>query len=167
MEYVLRPALPVLDRGTVRQAPAPGARDAASGREGDQRQGRGVADLRERRGVVRDKAEVRAERPHRAAEARPAAPPRRGGEGRRKGGEGGRARRGPPPEGTGMTISRMLYVDDSGAVDHGLIVYGWIEVAPDRWRHGLGTILELRKQLYRDHHVPPATELHATKFVNG
>ena len=36
-----------------------------------------------------------------------------------------------------MTISRMLYVDDSGAVDHGLIVYGWIEVVPDRWRHGL------------------------------
>ncbi|NYF18458.1 hypothetical protein HDC37_003322 [Microbacterium sp. AK009] len=66
-----------------------------------------------------------------------------------------------------MTISRMLYVDDSGAVDHGLIVYGWIEVAPDRWRHGLRTILELRKQLYRDHHVPPAVELHATKFVNG
>lgn len=66
-----------------------------------------------------------------------------------------------------MTISRMLYVDDSGAVDHGLIVYGWIEVAPERWRHGLRTILELRKQLYRDHHVPPAVELHATKFVNG
>ena len=66
-----------------------------------------------------------------------------------------------------MTISRMLYVDDSGAVDHGHIVYGWLEVAPDRWRHGLRTILELRKQLYRDHQVPPATELHATKFVNG
>ena len=66
-----------------------------------------------------------------------------------------------------MTISRLLYVDDSGAVDRGLIVYGWLEVTPDRWRHGLRTILELRKQLYRDHQVPPATELHATKFVNG
>jgi hypothetical protein len=60
-----------------------------------------------------------------------------------------------------MTISRMLYVDDSGAVDHGLIVYGWIEVAPERWRHGLRTILELRKQLYRDHQqrscTPPSS----------
>ncbi|MFE4467793.1 DUF3800 domain-containing protein [Leifsonia sp. NPDC056824] len=66
-----------------------------------------------------------------------------------------------------MTIARMLYVDDSGSVDRGLIVYGWVEVAPDRWRHGLRSILELRKRLYREHHVPPATELHATKFVNG
>lgn len=31
-----------------------------------------------------------------------------------------------------MTISRMLYVDGSGSVDAGLIVYGWIECSPDR-----------------------------------
>lgn len=66
-----------------------------------------------------------------------------------------------------MTISRMIYVDDSGSVDQGLIVYGWLEVSPERWRYALRTILELRKELYRDHQVPPATELHATKFVNG
>jgi hypothetical protein len=66
-----------------------------------------------------------------------------------------------------MTISRMVYVDDSGSEASGLVVYGWIECAPERWRHALRTLLELRKGLFRDHHVPPAEELHATKFVNG
>lgn len=66
-----------------------------------------------------------------------------------------------------MTISRLIYIDDSGSTDTGLIVYGWIECTPERWRYGLREVLELRKQLYRDHQVPPATELHATKFVNG
>lgn len=66
-----------------------------------------------------------------------------------------------------MTISRLIYIDDSGSVDNGLIVYGWIECAPDRWRYALRAILEMRKALYRDHSVPPAEELHATKFING
>ena len=66
-----------------------------------------------------------------------------------------------------MTISRMLYIDDSGAEKDGLIVYGWIECRPERWRHALRTILEMRKELYRNYLVPPAHELHATKFVNG
>jgi hypothetical protein len=66
-----------------------------------------------------------------------------------------------------MTISRMLYIDDSGSVASGFIIYGWIECSPDRWRNGLRAILELRKRLYRDYLVPPATELHATKFING
>ncbi|NQX35943.1 DUF3800 domain-containing protein [Herbiconiux sp. VKM Ac-2851] len=66
-----------------------------------------------------------------------------------------------------MTVSRLLYVDDSGSVTSGLIVYGWVECGPARWRHALRGILELRKRLYRAHSVPPSTELHATKFVNG
>jgi hypothetical protein len=66
-----------------------------------------------------------------------------------------------------MTVSRLLYVDDSGSVTSGLIVYGWVECDPARWRHALRGILELRKRLYRTHSVPPSTELHATKFVNG
>lgn len=66
-----------------------------------------------------------------------------------------------------MTISRMLYIDDSGAERDGLIVYGWIECRPERWRHALRTILQMRTGLYRDYLVPPARELHATEFVNG
>jgi hypothetical protein len=61
----------------------------------------------------------------------------------------------------------MIYVDDSGSEASGLIVYGWIECDPVRWRYALRALLELRKRLYREHQVPPAEELHATKFVNG
>ncbi|RLY95085.1 hypothetical protein CWC38_07495 [Kocuria tytonicola] len=61
----------------------------------------------------------------------------------------------------------MLYIDDSGSVESGLVVYGWVECRPERWRHALRTILELRKFLYREYLVPPSQELHATKFVNG
>ena len=64
-------------------------------------------------------------------------------------------------------ISRLLYVDDSGSERSGMIVYGWIECEPGRWRQALRSLLELRKELYRDHLIPPAAELHATKFLNG
>lgn len=66
-----------------------------------------------------------------------------------------------------MTISSLIYIDDSGSVDSNLVVYGWLECSPERWRYALRTILEMRKALYRDHLVPPSAELHATKFVNG
>ena len=55
-----------------------------------------------------------------------------------------------------MSISRMIYMDDSGSEASGTIVYGWIECAPNRWRYGLRELLELRKQLYRDYQVPPS-----------
>lgn len=66
-----------------------------------------------------------------------------------------------------MSISRMIYMDDSGSEASGTIVYGWIECAPNRWRYGLRELLELRKQLYRDYQAPPSKELHATEFLNG
>lgn len=64
-------------------------------------------------------------------------------------------------------LNRLIYMDDSGAHDRGWIVYGWVECTPQGWRPALRAWLDLRKQLFRDHAVPPAQELHATKFVNG
>lgn len=66
-----------------------------------------------------------------------------------------------------MTTTRMLYIDDSGSAESGWIVYGWIECRLPRWPHALRALLEMRKAVYRAHGVPPAQELHATKFVNG
>ena len=65
-------------------------------------------------------------------------------------------------------MTRLIYVDDSGSVDHGgLIVYGWVEVAPSSWRTVLRTWLELRKRLFTDYGIPVSQELHGTEFING
>ncbi len=62
---------------------------------------------------------------------------------------------------------RLFYVDDSGAESTGFVVYSWIECAITDWRHGLRGWLDLRKELYARHGIPPAYELHATKFIRG
>ncbi|MDR1186576.1 MAG: DUF3800 domain-containing protein [Bifidobacteriaceae bacterium] len=62
---------------------------------------------------------------------------------------------------------RLFYLDDSGAVATGFIVYSWIEVTADDWRAGLRSWLMLRKSIARTFGVPPSHELHATKFVGG
>jgi hypothetical protein len=62
---------------------------------------------------------------------------------------------------------RLFYVDDSGSVSTGLIVYSWIECAVDEWREGLRQWLELRRDLYARHRIPPSYELHSSQFVNG
>lgn len=64
-------------------------------------------------------------------------------------------------------LTRLIYVDDSAVAEHGWMVFGWVECDPAGWRIALREWLELRKRLYRDHKVPPSTELHATKFING
>lgn len=61
----------------------------------------------------------------------------------------------------------MLYVDDSGSERAGLIIYGWVEVAPAAWPRALRGWLELRKELVRELGVPVQQELHCTKYVNG
>lgn len=62
---------------------------------------------------------------------------------------------------------RLFYVDDSGSVATGLVVYSWIECDIQEWRVGLKTWLELRRDLYARFRIPPAYELHASQFVNG
>src|SRR6266511_1569969 len=62
---------------------------------------------------------------------------------------------------------RLFYVDDSGSPATGWIVYSWIECTIADWRLGLRAWLDLRKQMFVDHKIPPAYELHAARFIGG
>jgi hypothetical protein len=62
---------------------------------------------------------------------------------------------------------RLFYVDDSGAPDTGWILYSWIECAIGDWRIGLRSWIDLRRQMFADYRIPPAYELHTTKFLGG
>ena len=64
-------------------------------------------------------------------------------------------------------LERMMYVDDSGHPATGLVVYGWIEFAPDHWAGVLRNWLDTRKRLWREFGVPIVQELHTTEYVNG
>lgn len=64
-------------------------------------------------------------------------------------------------------LERMIYVDDSGHPQSGLVVYGWVEFAPDRWTTVLRAWLDMRKRLWREMGVPVVQELHTTEYVNG
>ena len=48
-----------------------------------------------------------------------------------------------------------------------MVIYGWVEVAPQGWRTALRSWLSLRKSLFMDYGIPVSQELHATEFVNG
>jgi hypothetical protein len=65
------------------------------------------------------------------------------------------------------TIDRMLYLDDSGSPLSGLVMYGWVEVAPCDWSAALREWLTLRKELVRDYNIPVTAELHCTEYVQG
>lgn len=65
------------------------------------------------------------------------------------------------------TLQRLFYIDDSGHPQSGLVVYGWVEFAPDRWTGILRNWLDMRKRLWRDLGVPVTKELHTTEYVNG
>lgn len=64
-------------------------------------------------------------------------------------------------------MTRLLYVDDSGNADYGLIVYGWVEVTPEAWRRGLRAWLNMRKELFTEYRVHVSTELHCCKYIQG
>lgn len=64
-------------------------------------------------------------------------------------------------------LNRMIYIDDSGHPQSGVVVYGWIEFSPDRWNEVLRTWLDTRKLLWREYRIPVTTELHTTNYVNG
>jgi hypothetical protein len=64
-------------------------------------------------------------------------------------------------------LDRLIYVDDSGRPQSGLVVYGWVEFAPDRWAGVLRDWLDLRKRLWRESGIPVTQELHTVDYVNG
>jgi len=61
----------------------------------------------------------------------------------------------------------MFYVDDSGSVNTGYVVYSWLETTSNKWAEGLRGLLDLRKKMYAQHKIPVSFELHATKFAGG
>lgn len=65
-----------------------------------------------------------------------------------------------------MTM-RLIYVDDSGSADTGVVTYSWVEVAVADWSACLRQLITWRRSLYASDAIPVEFELHATKFLNG
>ncbi len=64
-------------------------------------------------------------------------------------------------------ISRMFYADDSGMLDRGWIVYGWLELDTRHWDSVLEHWLKFRKRLLITHGFSVTKEIHTSKFVTG
>ncbi|RJQ83431.1 DUF3800 domain-containing protein [Pseudonocardiaceae bacterium YIM PH 21723] len=62
---------------------------------------------------------------------------------------------------------RLFYIDDSGAPQSKLIVYGWIELQASGWNAALQHVLDWRHALHAATGMPTNYELHATTFANG
>ncbi|MEV3852476.1 MULTISPECIES: DUF3800 domain-containing protein [Streptomyces griseus group] len=63
--------------------------------------------------------------------------------------------------------TKLFYLDDSGTVDTGFIVYGWLEIDIIHWAPALRCWLDFRKKLYSDVRIPADFEIHSTHFING
>jgi hypothetical protein len=61
----------------------------------------------------------------------------------------------------------LIYCDDSGSSNDGLVVFSWVEVKPDQWASVLGAWMNHRKSLYVRYGVPPSVELDASELVAG
>lgn len=70
------------------------------------------------------------------------------------------------PSGAVVT-TRLLYIDDSGADQTALSVFGWVELALPHWNDALRGWLDWRHGLYPSVGVPADYELHSTRFVGG
>lgn len=66
-----------------------------------------------------------------------------------------------------LVATRIFYLDDSGTVDTGFILYGWLGIDVVHWSRALRCWLDFRKELYRDTGIPADFEIHSTKFING
>ncbi|MBK0870009.1 DUF3800 domain-containing protein [Saccharopolyspora sp. HNM0986] len=64
-------------------------------------------------------------------------------------------------------IVRVFYVDDSGSEQHGINVFGWVELELGAWNQVLRGWLDWRQELYRSIGLATDYELHATKFLGG
>lgn len=64
-------------------------------------------------------------------------------------------------------IVRVFYIDDSGSEQHGMNVFGWVELELAVWNPVLRGWLDWRQELYRSIALPTDYELHATKFLGG
>lgn len=64
-------------------------------------------------------------------------------------------------------VSRFFYADDSGELDRGWIVYGWLELQAQHWDTVLGHWLSFRKSMVGEYAVPVAQEIHTTDVVHG
>ena len=62
---------------------------------------------------------------------------------------------------------RLFYMDDSGTVKTGWIVYSWVEFAITDWNQVQADWLNLRRDLYAQYRIPPSVELHTARFVGG
>jgi len=65
------------------------------------------------------------------------------------------------------SLDRLIYIDDSGRPQSGLVVYGWVEFDPEHWASILKQWIELRKKLWREFGIAVTEELHATVYVIG
>ncbi len=63
--------------------------------------------------------------------------------------------------------AKMIYIDDSGRPQSGLVVYGWIEFSQYEWHAVMRSWLDFRKRLWRQYKIPVDKELHTTEFANG
>jgi len=65
------------------------------------------------------------------------------------------------------SITRLIYMDDSGEPKSGLIILAWIEFDASDWNRILGEWLDIRRLLRIKFGISSQTELHTSQYVHG